>query len=115
MPILAEYFKSQNLEEFIENRIALAQNSKPTPFEQDLIIHIFRQILEGLVYLHKLGIAHRDIKPDNILINSQNQIKITDFGLAAYLEGKDKGDLAGGKTQVGTFSYGPPEKVFFKE
>ena len=106
--ILAEYYESQNLEEFI-------MKSMPIHFKQDLIIYIFRQILEGLKYLHSEGIAHRDIKPDNILINFQNQIKITDFGLAAYLEGKDKGDLAGGKTQVGTASYGPPEIVFFKE
>ena len=106
--ILAEYYESQNLEEFIIK-------NKAMHFGQDLIIYIFKQILEGLKYLHSEGIAHRDIKPDNILINFQNQIKITDFGLAAYLEGKDKGDLAGGKTQVGTASYGPPEIVFFKE
>lgn len=46
------------------------------------------------------------------MINSKNEIKIADFGLAAYLEDENKGDLLGGNTLVGTYQYGPPEIVF---
>ncbi len=47
--------------------------------------NILRQVLEGLNYLHKQNIAHRDIKPANILINSQEVVKVADFGLAKKL------------------------------
>ncbi len=47
--------------------------------------NILKQILDGLNYLHKQNIAHRDIKPANILINSQEVVKVADFGLAKKL------------------------------
>ena len=115
--ILAEFYESQNLKDFLNNWIDQSKKAnlpKPNHIPQDFVINIFRQLLDGLVYLHGKNIAHRDIKPDNILINANNLIKYTDFGLAAYLEGEDKGELSGGKTQVGTRSYGPPEIVFYK-
>lgn len=45
----------------------------------------FKQIVEGFEYLHNIGIAHRDIKLDNILIEEKTRmIKIIDFGFAAF-------------------------------
>ena len=43
---------------------------------------MFRQILEGLVHVHGNGIIHRDLKPDNIFIDSSNNVRLGDFGLA---------------------------------
>ena len=46
---------------------------------------LMKQILEGLKAMHSLGIYHRDMKPANILVNQDCQLRITDFGLARYV------------------------------
>eukprot|EP00158_Paraphelidium_tribonemae_P003755 Partr_v1_DN26349_c0_g1_i2_m43065 putative serine threonine protein kinase len=48
----------------------------------------FRQILEGVQYLHQQGIAHRDLKPENICLDSHAQIKIIDFGLSSVFKSR---------------------------
>uniref|UniRef100_A0A7I4Z1V4 non-specific serine/threonine protein kinase n=1 Tax=Haemonchus contortus TaxID=6289 RepID=A0A7I4Z1V4_HAECO len=53
----------------------------------------FRQLLQGLSFLHGLYVAHRDIKPENILIDKRGNLKIADFGLAdCYRESDDEPD-----------------------
>ncbi len=44
----------------------------------------YAQIVLGLEYLHGKGIAHRDMKPENILISGSNKLKIADFGLGNF-------------------------------
>ena len=67
-----------------------------------------RQILSGLDFLHSLRILHRDIKPPNLLHNSQGQVKIADFGIAKWLQQQE--DYA--DTMVGTKLYMAPERFF---
>ena len=112
--ILSEFFESKNLSELMKEKKEkdLKKKGKIEHFPEKFVINISKQFFQGLKYLHNRKIAHRDIKPDNILINSKNEIKIADFGLAAYLEDENKGDLLGGNTLVGTYQYGPPEIVF---
>ena len=66
------------------------------------------QIGEALQEAHSKGIVHRDIKTDNIMVNSKNQIKVMDFGLA-----KLKGSLKLTRTSstVGTLAYMAPEQI----
>ncbi len=47
---------------------------------------LFAQLLEALQYAHQRFFVHRDIKPDNILINKANQVKVLDFGIAKQLD-----------------------------
>ena len=66
------------------------------------------QIGEALQEAHSKGIVHRDVKTDNIMVNTRNQVKVMDFGLA-----KLKGSLKLTKTSstVGTLAYMAPEQI----
>ncbi|MDI6767833.1 MAG: serine/threonine-protein kinase [Bacteroidota bacterium] len=66
------------------------------------------QIGEALQEAHSHGIVHRDVKPENIMVNTKNQIKVMDFGLA-----KLKGPLKLTRTSstVGTLAYMAPEQI----
>ena len=55
------------------------------PMEEKHIAYVCRRVLKGLCYLHEKGIVHRDIKSDNILVNQNGSIKISNFGFAAVL------------------------------
>ena len=48
--------------------------------------NIFYQCLEGLIYIHKQGVIHRDIKPGNIFMDDKGNIKIGDFGISAVMD-----------------------------
>uniref|UniRef100_A0A8D8SWF6 non-specific serine/threonine protein kinase n=1 Tax=Cacopsylla melanoneura TaxID=428564 RepID=A0A8D8SWF6_9HEMI len=52
----------------------------------------FRQLISGVEYLHTKGIAHRDLKPENVLLDLQDNLKISDFGLATVfrMNGKER-------------------------
>ncbi|TVR10200.1 MAG: serine/threonine protein kinase [Planctomycetota bacterium] len=70
---------------------------------------IVRQCLEGLRYAHDKGLIHRDIKPDNIMINSMGQVKIADLGLARLQEAEDR-NATGSGSFMGTPHYMAPEQ-----
>ncbi len=57
------------------------------------LLKIMNGMMEALAYLHKIGIAHSDIKPDNILINNNLEIQIIDFGLACLKRCRPSGTV----------------------
>ncbi|MGM0443542.1 MAG: serine/threonine protein kinase [Fibrobacterota bacterium] len=72
------------------------------------VLDYSRQICRGLLYAHRKGIIHRDVKPQNILIDKNNTCNITDFGIARLFRGK-RVTQAG--MAVGTPEYMSPEQA----
>src|SRR5690606_5457236 len=63
-------------------------NSKVLTQDEKLVRTYFHQFVEGLEYLHSQGIAHLDLKPDNLLFGEDHKLKIADFDLS-YICGDD--------------------------
>ncbi|MEN8152868.1 MAG: protein kinase [Acidobacteriota bacterium] len=102
--IAMEYVDGQTLKEAINSKFKI-QNSK---FDIEEIINITSQICEGLKCAHEAGIVHRDIKPQNIIINKEGQVKILDFGLAKL---KGVSQLTKEPSTLGTVHYMSPEQA----
>lgn len=79
-----------------------------------LVIDVGVQLCAGLGALHSAGIIHRDLKTDNVLIEHQGRVVITDFGIARALKAADEdtgGYSSGTNILIGTPAYMAPEQV----
>ncbi len=97
--IMMDYIDGQSLKYFMVNQ---------GPLEPLGALNYARQIAEGLDTAYKQGVVHRDIKPQNILINSKDMIKITDFGLA---RSRETVTLTQSNVFMGTAYYISPEQA----
>ena len=78
--------------------------------------HVGVQVASALSYAHAQSIVHRDIKPDNIMILAENQVKVTDFGIARILKTDNSlATMATTGMRAGTPSYMAPEQIAGKE
>ncbi len=93
-----EHFESISLREVI-NKNNLSNDEK---------INLLAQLFKGLKAAHKDFIIHRDIKPENILVNSDLELKIADFGLALV---KNENALTKNTAILGTPTYMAPEQI----
>jgi tRNA A-37 threonylcarbamoyl transferase component Bud32 len=98
--IVFEYVDGKTLDEMVGRRGAL-------PIDEALEIAIASA--RGLAFAHRHGLVHRDVKPQNILLNGDREPKVTDFGIARSLDVK-KGVTQTG-TVLGTSSYIAPEQA----
>nr|KAG5712350.1 hypothetical protein BaRGS_023929 [Batillaria attramentaria] len=71
---------------------------------EDRTRHMFRQLVQAIAYLHSNNIAHRDLKCENLLLDYQNNIKVSDFGFSRYFE-----ESTLSKTFCGSAAYAAPE------
>jgi serine/threonine-protein kinase len=98
--IVFEYVDGENLKE-------LVAREGPLPVRRALELAI--QVGEGLACAHEHGVVHRDVKPQNVLLNGDGQAKVTDFGIARSLD-VDRGMTQTG-TVIGTSNYIAPEQA----
>ncbi|CAI2374789.1 unnamed protein product [Moneuplotes crassus] len=75
-------------------------------FSEKEIRAILVDTIEGLKYLHDIGVIHRDIKPHNLLMTKNDKIKICDFGVAHKLDNREDDTLT---NTEGTYHFMPPE------
>ena len=92
--------------EYCEGRELFDYIVKHKQLKEKEACKFFQQLINGVQYIHKEGIIHRDLKPENILLDSNLNIKISDFGLSTFYT---KGQLL--STPCGTPSYAPPEML----
>jgi serine/threonine-protein kinase len=97
--IVFEYVKGENLK-------ALVQRAGPLP-EEDAV-RLALQIARALGFAHDNGLVHRDVKPQNVLVDEEGSAKVTDFGIARSLT--EEGLTADGRV-LGTTDYVSPEQA----
>lgn len=96
--LIMEYVEGGELFNFIHEHSGL---------DEMHVVHIFRQIIAALIYCHRINIHHRDMKPENILLDRETMtVKLVDFGMAAL-------QPIGGKltTPCGSPHYAAPEVI----
>ena len=103
---MMEYDRKKNLKQFIEY---YKNNCELIP--ENIIEKLIVQICEGLKEIHKNNLIHRDLTPDNIFIDENNNIKIGDFGISKILSNNTKYT----KSQTGKYHYFAPEMELGKK
>jgi len=97
--LIMEYIDGTNLKEFCTEKTLL-------PLD-DILKYAF-QCAKAIEYAHQNGVVHRDIKPGNIMLSTEGNVKISDFGIA-HVQGIK--DTSMSKRLAGTVSYMSPEQI----
>lgn len=100
--MLMEYIDGTSL------RTVIARSKQP--FSAGEILGYFRPACSALYYAHQMGVAHCDVKPANVLIDSGGHVFLSDFGIARLVEGATTTTLVG----AGTPAYMAPEQILGK-
>ncbi|MCB1054745.1 MAG: protein kinase [Acidobacteria bacterium] len=93
-----EYVRGSNLKQLLQRA------GRP---ELEFTARVVCQIADALDYAHSKGVVHRDVKPANILLTADNQVKITDFGIALL----NTSNLTQDGQMLGTPNYMAPEQI----
>ncbi len=95
--------------EFIDGRPLSAILKSAGPLSADRTADIGAHVAAALGYAHKHGVIHRDVKPGNVLITDEGQVKVTDFGIARAINTEESLTQTG--AVMGTATYFSPEQA----
>ena len=98
--IVMEYVDGEALSSIIKSQ---------APLDQSQAASITSDIAKALSYAHRHGVVHRDVKPGNVLITSDGQVKVTDFGIARAMGSDEQVTQTG--LVMGTATYFSPEQA----
>jgi serine/threonine protein kinase len=98
--LVTEYIPGTDLRRYVRTRGPLSMHEAAT---------IISQAADGLQHAHEMGLVHRDVKPGNLLVTPEGHTKVSDLGLAGWLNEDDPAFLSG--KIVGTADYLPPELI----
>ncbi|MBQ8647124.1 MAG: serine/threonine protein kinase, partial [Oscillospiraceae bacterium] len=98
--IVMEYIDGMTLKEY------LAQRGGPLTWKETL--HFVTQVLEALQHAHSKGVVHRDVKPQNIMLQNSGTVKIMDFGIARFSQAENQ-TLS--EKAIGSVHYISPEQA----
>lgn len=94
--------------EYVEGATLRQREAERTVTERDALDYV-PQIAEALEHAHEAGVVHRDVKPENVLVDRKGRVRLVDFGLAS-LVGAQVGEKSGDNLVAGTFGYMAPEQ-----
>src|SRR5699024_5066169 len=97
--MVMEYVEGPTLKEYI------MENG---PLQVDKAIEIMKQLTDAIAHAHANGLVHRDIKPQNILVDEYGNVKVTDFGIAVALSATS---LTQTNSILGSVHYLSPEQA----
>ncbi|MBI3723892.1 protein kinase [bacterium] len=100
--IIMEFIKGQSLKKLIDEK---------GPLMVPHALHVTRQIAAALEHARTRQIIHRDVKPENILVQEDGVAKLTDFGLAKSVLSAGRSGLTRPGEGMGTLPYMPPEQI----
>ncbi len=101
--IVMEYIDGMDLRRYLK------QHGGRLPIER--AVEISRSVAMGLGAAHRRGIVHRDVKPQNIMLNDDGVVKLTDFGIASMYKDADAERLTTTGMTLGTVQYYAPEQA----
>ena len=93
--------------ELVDGRTLKELVNQRGPMPVDVAVDLTEQLLKALGYAHRRGLVHRDVKPQNVIIDGEGQAKVADFGIARAVNS----DMTETGAIVGTVQYLSPEQA----
>jgi serine/threonine-protein kinase len=96
--------------EYVDGETLRAYMTREKRLSVDQAVDFGRQLAAAMAYAHSQGVFHRDLKPENVLVNTEGQLVVTDFGVA-FMAGARRLTWRWFSTALGTPDYMSPEQI----